>query len=228
MALSANEPLIRYAHSRQCLFLLSFKISFALSLLNMKSLLLGMLPAHWNNSLLDKFTSLPIFPETKVQSVGLRRLPCAQHVEARVMRQMALEEDRRADGRACCQVRPISSRAGLLPSTHGSALFTRGETQTISVVTLGALWTPQHCLLHAPLKSVSELLSTVKRYGARHLFVSTVIVHTEAAVCGGVQCRGQNIQFDNAPVEVWLQCLPMRAGKSGSLLRVGSCFDAKM
>ncbi|CAL8470982.1 g10524 [Coccomyxa elongata] len=60
-----------------------------------------------------------------------------KHVEARVMRQMALEEDRRADGRACGQVRPITSRAGLLPSTHGSALFTRGETQTISVVTLG-------------------------------------------------------------------------------------------
>lgn len=58
------------------------------------------------------------------------------------MRQMALEEDRRADGRACGQVRPISSRAGLLPSTHGSALFTRGETQTISVVTLGALYSP--------------------------------------------------------------------------------------
>ena len=81
-----------------------------------------------------------------------RRLACAQHVEARVMRQMALGEDRRADGRACGQVRPISSRAGLLPSTHGSALFTRGETQTISVVTLGALRTPviAPCLLQTP------------------------------------------------------------------------------
>lgn len=54
------------------------------------------------------------------------------------MRRMAMEEDRRADGRACDEVRPISSRAGLLPCTHGSALFTRGETQTIAVTTLGA------------------------------------------------------------------------------------------
>ena len=61
-----------------------------------------------------------------------------QSVEARVMRRMALGEDRRADGRRCDEVRPISSRAGLLPSTHGSSLFTRGETQTIAVVTLGA------------------------------------------------------------------------------------------
>lgn len=54
------------------------------------------------------------------------------------MRRMALEENRRADGRRCDDVRQISSRAGLLPCTHGSALFTRGETQTIAVVTLGA------------------------------------------------------------------------------------------
>ncbi|KAK9901313.1 hypothetical protein WJX75_005944 [Coccomyxa subellipsoidea] len=59
-------------------------------------------------------------------------------VEARVMRRMALGEDRRADGRRCDEVRPISSRAGLLPSTHGSSLFTRGETQTVAVVTLGS------------------------------------------------------------------------------------------
>ncbi len=54
------------------------------------------------------------------------------------MRRMALGEDCRADGRRCDEVRPITSRAGLLPSTHGSSLFTRGETQTIAVVTLGA------------------------------------------------------------------------------------------
>lgn len=62
---------------------------------------------------------------------------CMQNVEARIMRMLALEEDRRADGRRCNEVRPISSRAGLLPCTHGSALFTRGETQTIAVTTLG-------------------------------------------------------------------------------------------
>ena len=53
------------------------------------------------------------------------------------MRDLATQEDVRADGRQCDEVRPIACRAGLLPCTHGSALFTRGETQTITVTTLG-------------------------------------------------------------------------------------------
>ena len=60
-----------------------------------------------------------------------------QKVETGVMRRMAVEEDRRADGRRRDEVRPITCRAGLLPATHGSALFTRGQTQTIAVATLG-------------------------------------------------------------------------------------------
>ena len=53
------------------------------------------------------------------------------------MRDLAIRDNVRADGRQCKEVRPIACRAGLLPCTHGSALFTRGETQTISVTTLG-------------------------------------------------------------------------------------------
>ena len=53
------------------------------------------------------------------------------------MRDLAIRDNVRADGRQCNEVRPIACRAGLLPCTHGSALFTRGETQTISVTTLG-------------------------------------------------------------------------------------------
>lgn len=45
------------------------------------------------------------------------------------MRRLVLEEGFRADGRSIGDVRPIWSRAGLLPRTHGSVLFTRGETQ---------------------------------------------------------------------------------------------------
>jgi len=55
------------------------------------------------------------------------------------MRDLATKENMRADGRQCDEVRPIACRAGLLPCTHGSALFTRGETQTISVTTLGTV-----------------------------------------------------------------------------------------
>jgi hypothetical protein len=45
------------------------------------------------------------------------------------MRQLVLREGIRADGRAVTDIRPITSRAGVLPRTHGSSLFTRGETQ---------------------------------------------------------------------------------------------------
>lgn len=58
-----------------------------------------------------------------------------QHYE--VVRGMALDQGVRLDGRDTKTVRPISIEVGLLPRTHGSALFTRGETQAIVVATLG-------------------------------------------------------------------------------------------
>jgi polyribonucleotide nucleotidyltransferase len=54
------------------------------------------------------------------------------------MRELVLRDGYRADGRGVGDVRPIVSRAGVLPRTHGSALFTRGETQALAVTTLGA------------------------------------------------------------------------------------------
>jgi polyribonucleotide nucleotidyltransferase len=53
------------------------------------------------------------------------------------VRNMILEKGSRADGRGPADIRPISSEVGVLPRTHGSALFTRGETQSLAVVTLG-------------------------------------------------------------------------------------------
>lgn len=53
------------------------------------------------------------------------------------MRERVLKENRRSDGRGCEDIRPIWIEMGLLPRTHGSALFTRGETQSIAVATLG-------------------------------------------------------------------------------------------
>lgn len=58
-------------------------------------------------------------------------------LKAHTMRQTILNENRRFDGRSTTQIRPISIELGLLPRTHGSALFTRGETQAIAVCTLG-------------------------------------------------------------------------------------------
>jgi len=58
-------------------------------------------------------------------------------VQAKVVRLNILDEGTRIDGRDLTTVRPILSEVGILPRTHGSALFTRGETQALAVATLG-------------------------------------------------------------------------------------------
>ncbi len=60
-----------------------------------------------------------------------------EHLEYVVVRGAILDDRRRIDGRDLSTVRPISIRTGVLPRTHGSALFTRGETQALVVATLG-------------------------------------------------------------------------------------------
>lgn len=59
------------------------------------------------------------------------------NLEAKVVRSQILNGEPRIDGRDTRTVRPISIRTGVLPRTHGSALFTRGETQALVVATLG-------------------------------------------------------------------------------------------
>ena len=58
-------------------------------------------------------------------------------LEKKCVRDMIFYEHKRVDGRAIDEIRPLSCEVGLLPRTHGSALFTRGQTQVMSVVTLG-------------------------------------------------------------------------------------------
>ena len=60
-------------------------------------------------------------------------------VEYELFRQIVVKEYTRADGRAMDEIRPLSASIDFLPRTHGSALFTRGQTQSLSVTTLGAL-----------------------------------------------------------------------------------------
>ncbi|AMR32416.1 polyribonucleotide nucleotidyltransferase [Mucilaginibacter sp. PAMC 26640] len=59
-------------------------------------------------------------------------------VEYDAIRNLVLDEGKRLDGRHTKQIRPIWSEVGYLPSAHGSAVFTRGETQSLTTVTLGA------------------------------------------------------------------------------------------
>jgi polyribonucleotide nucleotidyltransferase len=58
-------------------------------------------------------------------------------IEKEIMRKRILEEGLRLDGRKTTQIRPINVELGILPRTHGSALFTRGETQSLTALTLG-------------------------------------------------------------------------------------------
>jgi polyribonucleotide nucleotidyltransferase len=59
-------------------------------------------------------------------------------VEYDAIRNLVLDEGKRLDGRTTTQIRPIWSEIGYLPAAHGSAIFTRGETQSLTTVTLGA------------------------------------------------------------------------------------------
>lgn len=62
-----------------------------------------------------------------------------ESIEYDIFRAITVNEKTRADGRAMTEIRPLSTDIDLLPRTHGSALFTRGETQALAVTTLGAL-----------------------------------------------------------------------------------------
>jgi polyribonucleotide nucleotidyltransferase len=77
--------------------------------------------------------------EMAAEEKGLtRQLKVIFHdLERTMIRQMILEKGVRADGRGPADIRPIHCEVGVLPRTHGSALFTRGETQSLAVVTLG-------------------------------------------------------------------------------------------
>ena len=58
-------------------------------------------------------------------------------VQKKVVRNLILNKGERPDGRSFDEIRPITIETGILPRTHGSAIFTRGETQCLATVTLG-------------------------------------------------------------------------------------------
>ncbi len=62
-----------------------------------------------------------------------------KRLEKETMRRQILERGERVDGRSLEDIRPISADVGILPRTHGSALFTRGQTQALCVATLGTI-----------------------------------------------------------------------------------------
>ena len=62
-----------------------------------------------------------------------------EEIEYDIFRKIVVKEKTRADGRTMTEIRPLSTDIDLLPRTHGSALFTRGQTQALAITTLGAL-----------------------------------------------------------------------------------------
>ena len=82
-------------------------------------------------------------------------------LQKKVMRRRVIEQGVRLDGRGATDIRPLSAEVGVLPRAHGSALFSRGETQVLNVATLGMLRMTQMIdtldpedsqALHAPLQ----------------------------------------------------------------------------
>lgn len=81
------------------------------------------------------FTELKVDTEGGPSEQAVREIGFA--LEARIVRNSILDGESRIDGRGTRTVRPITIRHGVLPRTHGSALFTRGETQALAITTLG-------------------------------------------------------------------------------------------
>ncbi|OQW76375.1 MAG: polyribonucleotide nucleotidyltransferase [Proteobacteria bacterium ST_bin11] len=82
------------------------------------------------SAVVEKLTADGLYNEKDIRNV-------IEHLEYDVVRGAILNDRKRIDGRDLTTVRPIMVRTGVLPRTHGSALFTRGETQALVVATLG-------------------------------------------------------------------------------------------
>ena len=86
-------------------------------------------------------------------------------LEKKCVREMIYFEHKRVDGRKLDEIRPLSCEVGLLPRTHGSALFTRGQTQVLSIATLGMVSEEQ-------ILDGIDILEETKRYMHHYNFPS--------------------------------------------------------
>ena len=74
------------------------------------------------------------YPELEVQLPEL-----IYKIQKKIVRRWLLEDHKRVDGRRMDQIRPLACEVGFLPRTHGSAIFTRGQTQVMTIATLGPI-----------------------------------------------------------------------------------------
>ena len=84
------------------------------------------------NKIYEKFDE--IYPDAR-----LAINECVYKLQKFVVRRWLLDEKKRVDGRTMDQIRPLASEVGLIPRVHGSGLFTRGQTQVLTLATLGSI-----------------------------------------------------------------------------------------
>ncbi len=95
---------------------------------------------HVDNQLIEQFADeIDAYGENG--SAVFKALLC--EIQSAMMRKSIIEDNKRCDSRTPADIRDITSEIGILPRTHGSSLFTRGETQSIGIVTLGSTYDEQ-------------------------------------------------------------------------------------
>ena len=91
------------------------------------------------NEMKDHFLNDESLSEKERERLSKHAGEYCEHIVAEEVRRLISEEKIRPDGRKLDELRPLDSQVDLLPRVHGSAMFTRGQTQVLSVTTLGAL-----------------------------------------------------------------------------------------
>ena len=109
----------------------------------------------------------PIYPEQEALIDD-----CMYRTQKYIVRRWLLDEQKRVDGRGMDEIRPLAAEVGLLPRVHGSGMFTRGQTQVLTVATLGPV---SDCQL---LDGIDEEES--KRYIHHYNFPSYSVGETQA------------------------------------------------
>ena len=92
-------------------------------------------------------------------------------IQKEIVRKWLIEDHKRVDGRGIDEIRPLSARVGILPRTHGSGLFSRGQTQVLTIATLGAVSESQ------TIDGIDE--ETSKRYMHHYNFPSYSVGETK-------------------------------------------------
>ena len=129
------------------------------------------------------------YPDSKAELAE-----CMYKLQKYVVRRLILDEGRRVDGRSLTDVRPLASEVGVIPRVHGSGLFTRGQTQVLTICTLGTLRDAQE------LDTTWE--ETEKRYMHHYNFPSSSVGEARPARSPGRREIGHGALAEKALVPV--------------------------